>query len=60
MSVSRDIDDTVRRAVASGGKLLVRPFLVSGVARIALIADAAGAHLGLWELPAARSGEADG
>ena len=52
-----DIDDTVRRAVASGA-LLVRPFMVSGVARIALIADATGAHLGLWELPAAE--KADG
>jgi len=56
----RDIDDMVRRAVASGGKLMVQPFLVSGVARIALIADAAGAHLGLWELPAAGAEKADG
>jgi predicted enzyme related to lactoylglutathione lyase len=47
-----DIDDAARRAVAAGGRLLVRPFMVDGVTRIALIADAAGAHLGLWELRA--------
>jgi predicted enzyme related to lactoylglutathione lyase len=47
-----DIDDAVRRAVASGGKLLVNPFMVDGIARIALIGDATGAHLGLWEVPA--------
>ena len=56
----RDIDDAVRRAVASGGRLMVRPFLVSGVARIALIADVTGAHLGLWELPAAETEKRDG
>ena len=56
----RDIDDAVRRAVTAGGKLMVRPFLVSGVTRIALIADAAGAHLGLWELPAAGAEKRDG
>jgi predicted enzyme related to lactoylglutathione lyase len=56
----RDIDDAARRAVAAGGKLMVRPFLVSGVARIALIADVTGAHLGLWELSAAGAEKHDG
>ena len=47
----------MRRAAPSrpAAALLVRPFLVSGVARIALIADVAGAHLGLWELLAAET-----
>ena len=55
-----DIDDAVRRAVAAGGKLLVRPFMVDGVARIALIADVTGAHLGLWELSEAGAEKHDG
>lgn len=45
-----DVDAAARRAVALGGLLLVRPFEVSGVARIALLADAVGAPFGLWEL----------
>lgn len=39
----------VRRAVACGGQLIVEPFEVAGMARIALIQDAVGALLGLWE-----------
>ena len=56
----RDIDDAVRRAVAAGGKLLVRPFVVDSVTRIALIADVTGAHLGLWELSKAGAEKRDG
>ena len=44
-----DIDATVQRAVSCGGAIIIKPFAVSGVARIALIADAVGAHIGLWE-----------
>ena len=44
-----DIQDMTNRAVALGGALLVRPFVVEGVARIALIRDAVGAELGLWQ-----------
>lgn len=44
-----NLDDTARRAVALGGAVIVRPFVVSGVARIALIVDSVGAHVGLWE-----------
>jgi len=40
---------TARRAVSLGGRLVVAPFDVDGFARIALIQDAAGALLGLWE-----------
>jgi predicted enzyme related to lactoylglutathione lyase len=44
-----DVSDTARQAAAFDGKVIVRPFEVSGVARIALIRDSVGAHVGLWE-----------
>jgi uncharacterized protein len=44
-----DIDNTTRRACQLGGSVIVSPFEVSGVARIAVIADAVGAQIGLWE-----------
>jgi len=44
-----DIEDIVTRAVALGGEVVVRPFLVTGVARVALILDAVGALVGLWQ-----------
>lgn len=44
-----DADDTARRVALLGGRVLVRPFVVSGIARIALIQDPAGANIGLWE-----------
>jgi predicted enzyme related to lactoylglutathione lyase len=44
-----DVDDVVRRAVALGGRVIVQPFAVSDIARIALILDSVGAHVGLWE-----------
>jgi predicted enzyme related to lactoylglutathione lyase len=44
-----NVDDVVRRTGAIGGKAIVRPFIVAGVARIALIQDSIGAHVGLWE-----------
>ena len=43
------LEDSVQRAALCGGTVIVRPFLVSGVARIALILDSVGAHVGLWE-----------
>jgi predicted enzyme related to lactoylglutathione lyase len=43
------IEETVRRVEDAGGTILVQPFEVEGAARIALIADAGGAVLGLWE-----------
>jgi predicted enzyme related to lactoylglutathione lyase len=43
------VNDAVRRAVRLGGTVVVDPFAVSGVARIALILDSVGAIVGLWE-----------
>jgi uncharacterized protein len=44
-----NVDDVARRVVALGGEVIVHPVAVSGIARIALIVDPVGAHLGLWE-----------
>jgi uncharacterized protein len=44
-----DVNDSVRRAALFGGTVVVHPFLVSGVARIALILDSVGALVGSWE-----------
>lgn len=44
-----DVREAARRASSLGGRVIVEPFEVAGVARIALIEDAVGAHLGLWE-----------
>ena len=44
-----DVDNVVRRVVSRGGKVIVRPFVVSGIAQIALILDSVGAQVGLWE-----------
>ena len=43
------VNDTARRAAMLGGTVIVDPFVVSGVARIALILDSVGAVVGLWE-----------
>jgi predicted enzyme related to lactoylglutathione lyase len=42
------IEEAVRRVEEARGAVLVRPFEVEGMARIALIADSVGAVLGLW------------
>jgi len=44
-----DVGDTTRRASEIGGTVIVRPFEVSGIARIAVIVDGVGAQIGLWE-----------
>jgi predicted enzyme related to lactoylglutathione lyase len=44
-----DVDAAAQRAASLGGRILVHPFRVDGFARIAVIADAVGAPLGLWE-----------
>jgi predicted enzyme related to lactoylglutathione lyase len=41
--------DAASRAALLGGTVIVDPFVVSGVARIALILDSVGAVVGLWE-----------
>jgi hypothetical protein len=45
-----DIDDMTAKAATLGGRVVVSPFDVDGMARVCLITDAAGALLGLWEL----------
>jgi predicted enzyme related to lactoylglutathione lyase len=44
-----NIQETVERAIALGAQLVVPPFVVTDMARIALIVDAVGAPIGLWE-----------
>ncbi|SNT37450.1 hypothetical protein SAMN06265795_13113 [Noviherbaspirillum humi] len=44
-----DVDAVVAKALALGGELLVQPFDVEGMARIAVILDAVGAQLGVWQ-----------
>ncbi len=44
-----DAQAATRRARELGATVLVDPFMVDGVARIALIADPGGAAFGLWE-----------
>lgn len=44
-----DIDALCSRVAALGGQVRVRPFDVDRTARIALIEDAVGALLGLWQ-----------
>jgi predicted enzyme related to lactoylglutathione lyase len=51
-------DAAARRISSLGGRLVVAPFDVQGIARIALIEDAVGALVGLWQaLPHAVSAE---
>jgi predicted enzyme related to lactoylglutathione lyase len=52
-----DVDAVVQRAVALGGEVIVHPFVVDGTARIALILDGVGAHVGLWEPIGSDGGE---
>jgi predicted enzyme related to lactoylglutathione lyase len=44
-----DVAHTARRAREMGGTVIVRPFDVAGIARIAIIVDPVGARVGLWE-----------
>lgn len=43
------VDAAARRAEEAGGVILVRPFEVEHIARIALVADILGSVMGLWE-----------
>jgi predicted enzyme related to lactoylglutathione lyase len=43
-----DIQRAAERATTLGGTIIVPPFEIEGVAHISLIADAVGAHVGLW------------
>lgn len=42
-------EEVAARAEACGGRLIVPPFDIEGIARIALIVDSVGAPLGLWQ-----------
>ncbi len=44
-----DAADTARRAGSLGGAVIVPPFAVSFIARIALIQDSGGGQVGLWQ-----------
>ena len=44
-----DADAAARRAVDRGGRLSVSPAEVPGAGRFALLRDATGAHLGIWQ-----------
>lgn len=45
-----DIDESASNAARLGGRVVVKPFSVDGIARISLIADSGGALVGLWGL----------
>jgi len=56
-----DANDAARRVASLGGEVMVRPFPVADVARIALIRDPVGAYFGLWEpVGAETEGQGDG
>lgn len=44
-----DVVATVRRAAMAGAQVLVPPLRIDGLARIAIIVDPVGAHVGLWQ-----------
>jgi predicted enzyme related to lactoylglutathione lyase len=44
-----NVDAAARQIATLGGRLIVAPFDVDGTARIALIEDAVGALVGLWQ-----------
>ena len=45
----KSVKDATSRAALLGGIVIVDPFVISGVAHIALILDSVGAVVGLWE-----------
>jgi hypothetical protein len=44
-----DADAAARRVADLGGAVVVQPFAVDGIARIALVTDPVGALIGLWQ-----------
>jgi uncharacterized protein len=44
-----DIDAATRRTATLGGEVMIPPVVVADMARIAIIVDSVGAHLGLWQ-----------
>lgn len=53
-----NICHATQRATALGGTVVVDPFVVTGIAQIALILDSVGAIVGLWE-PITSDGKAN-
>jgi len=51
-----DVDRTAETVTRLGGQVVVPAQSIAGVARIALIADPAGAIVGLWQSPVGRGG----
>lgn len=45
----QDVDQAAQRTAALGGKVIVNPFQLDGIARMALILDSSGAHMGLMQ-----------
>lgn len=45
----KDVTEAVRRVPGLGGKVLVPPLVIPGMAEIALILDSTGAQVGLWQ-----------
>ena len=54
-----DIDETIEKAKNAGGKLAAGPFDMEEVGRMAIIGDAQGAYLGIYQ-PAGESNDAEG
>lgn len=44
-----DMTDTLRRVAQAGGRVIVQPVAIDGVTVVALIEDAVGALVGLWQ-----------
>lgn len=51
------MEETISRAVALGAEVVVHPFTVPGMARVALIVDTVGALVGLWQADGAEMAE---
>lgn len=51
-----DVDAAAQHAAALGGKVLINPFTLADVARVALVLDPVGAHFGLWQPVVERRG----
>ena len=47
----QDLDETISRVTAIGGRVAVEAFEIDRIARIAVIVDPVGAAVGLWEHP---------
>lgn len=54
-----DIDAATLQTAALGGEVMIPPVIVADMARIAIIVDPVGAHLGLWQ-PLQQAGRRNG